>query len=152
MTKISLKDLLTDSELRKHFMKDSGISSRLLNELLDANDNETLISYVESPEIFRYFTEQGSCEILCWRSYYFSKSDWDDFAGPFSSLDQALDPIRYLLECGDECDTDSASHSVESKLTDQETFAVIRKLVSVGDVVEVNGVKYQRGISGYRTV
>jgi len=152
MSKISLKDLLTDSDLRKQFIKDSGISSRLLNKLLDANDEETLISYLESPGIFRYFTEQGSCEVLRWRSCFFSKSDWDDFAGPFSSLDEALGPIRYLLECGDECDTDSASHSVESKLTDQETFAIIRKLVSVGDIVEVNGVKYQRGISGYRTI
>jgi hypothetical protein len=44
MSKISLKDLLTDSELRKDFMEDSGISSRPLNELLDANDEETLIS------------------------------------------------------------------------------------------------------------
>lgn len=152
MGKISLKDLLTDSELRKQFMKDSGTSSRLLNELLDANDDETLISYLESPEIFRYFTEQGSCEVLCWRSYFFSKSDWDDFAGPFSSLDEALDPIRYLLECGDECDTDSASHSVESKLTDQETFALISKLISVGDVVEVNGVKHRRTRNGYEIV
>ena len=149
MSKISLKDLLNDSELRKYLMKDTGISSRLLNELLDANDDETLISYLESPEIFQYSTEQGSCEILRWRGHYFSKSDWDDFAGPFSSLDEALNPIRYLLECGDENDTDSASHSVESKLADQETFAVIKKLVSVGDVVEVNGVKYQRGNSGY---
>ncbi len=152
MGKISLKDLLTDSELRKQFMKDSGTSSRLLNELLDANDDETLISYLESPEIFRYFTEQGSCEVLRWRSYYFSKSDWDDFAGPFSSLDEALDPIRYLLECGDECDTNSASHSVKSKLTDQETFSVIKKLVSLGDTVEVNGVKHRRTRNGYEIV
>jgi hypothetical protein len=149
MSKINLKDLLTDSELRKDFMEDSGISSRPLNELLDANDDETLISYLESPEIFRYFTEQGSCEVLRWRSYFFSKSDWDEFAGPFSSLDEALGPIRYLLECGDECDTDSASHSVESKLTDQETFAIIRKLVSVGDIVEVNGTKHRRNSNGY---
>lgn len=152
MSIISLKYLLKDPSLRKQFMADAAISSRLLKELLDENDEETLISYLESPEIFRYFTEQGSCEILRWRSYYFSKSDWDNFAGPFSSLDEALDPIRYLLECGDESDTDSASHSVESKLTDQETFALISKLVSVGDVVEVNGVKYQRGISGYSAV
>lgn len=152
MSIISLKDLLKDTSLRKQFMADAAISSRLLKELLDANDDEALISYLESPEIFQYSTEQGSCEILRWSNYYFSKSDWANFAGPFSSLDEALDPIRYLLECGDECDTDSASHSVESKLTDQETFAIIRKLVSVGDVVEVNGVKYQRGISGYRTI
>lgn len=133
-------------------MKDTAISSWLLDELLDANDEEALISYLESAEIFRYFTEQGGCEVLRWRSYFFSKSDWDDFAGPFSSLDEALDPIRYLLECGDECDTDSASHSIESKLADQETFSLISKLVSVGDVVEVNGVRYQRGISGYKTI
>jgi len=152
MSKISLKDLLKDSELRKYFIKDTGISSRLLKVLLDDNDAESLVSYLESPEIFQYATEQGSCEILRWRSYYFSKSDWDDFAGPFSSLDEALDPIRYLLECGDECDTDSASHSVESKLPNQETFVVIKKLVSVGDVVEVNGVKYRRSNSEYTAI
>lgn len=149
MGKIKLKDLLKDSALRKHFTVDAGITSQLLEELLNDNDVETLVSYLDSPEIFRYSTEQGSCEVLCWRGYYFSKSEWDDFAGPFNTLDEALDPIRYLLECGDECDTDSATHWVESKLTDQETFAIIKKLVSVGDVVEVNGIKYQRSKSGY---
>jgi hypothetical protein len=149
MSKISLQDLMKDSELRKHFIKDTGISARLLKTLLDDNDAESLVSYLDSPEIFRYYTEQGSCEVLSWKGYFFSKSEWDDFAGPFNSLDKALDPIRYLLECGDECDTDAATHWVESKLTDQQTFAVIKKLVSVGDVVEVNGVKYRRKKNGY---
>jgi hypothetical protein len=149
MSKISLKDLLQDTALRKQFMADAGISARLLKTLLDDNDAESLVSYLDSPEIFRYYTEQGSCEVLSWKGYFFSKSEWDDFAGPFNSLDEALDPIRYLLECGDECDTDSATHWVESKLTDQQTFSVIKKLVSVGDVVEVNGVKYRRKKNGY---
>lgn len=149
MSKTSLKDLLQDASLRKQFMADAGISARLLKTLLDDNDAESLVSYLDSPEIFRYYTEQGSCEVLSWKGYFFSKSEWDDFAGPFNSLDEALDPIRYLLECGDECDTDSATHWVESKLTDQQTFSVIKKLVSVGDVVEVNGVKYRRKKNGY---
>ena len=149
MSKTSLKDMLQDASLRKQFMADAGISARLLKTLLDDNDAESLVSYLDSPEIFRYSTEQGSCEVLSWKGYFFSKSEWDDFAGPFNSLDEALDPIRYLLECGDECDTDSATHWVESKLTDQQTFAVIKKLVSVGDVVEVNGVKYRRKKNGY---
>ena len=130
-------------------MVDAGISARLIKELLDEGDAETLVSYLKSPEIFQYSTEQGSCEVLSWKGYFFSKSEWDDFAGPYNSLDKALDPIRYLLECGDECDTDSATHWVESKLTDQQTFAVIKKLVSVGDVVEVNGVKCRRKKNGY---
>jgi hypothetical protein len=152
MSKTSLKDLLQDASLRKQFMADAGISALLLKELLDEGDDETIVSYLETPEVFVYSTEQGSCEVLSWVSYYFSKSDWDDFAGPFNSLDEALEPIRYLLECGDECDTDSATHWVQSKLTDQQTFAVIKKLVSVGDVVEVNGVKYRRNASGYSAV
>jgi hypothetical protein len=149
MSKTSLKDLLQDPSLRKQFMSDAGISARLLEELLDEGDAETLVSYLETPEIFQYSTEQGSCEVFSWKGYFFSKSEWDDFAGPFNSLDEALEPIRYLLECGDECETDSATHWVESKLTDQQTFSVIKKLVSVGDVVEVNGVKYRRKKNGY---
>ncbi len=152
MSKSSLKDLLQDTALRKQFMADAGISARLLKEFLDKGDDETLVSYLETPEIFQYSTEQGSCEVLSWKGYFFSKSEWDDFAGPFNSLDEALEPIRYLLECGDECDTDSATHWVESKLTDQQTFSVIKKLVSVGDVVEVDGVKYRRNTSGYSAV
>jgi hypothetical protein len=149
MSKTSLKDLLQDPSLRKQFMSDAGISARLLEELLDEGDAETLVSYLETPEVFQYSTEQGSCEVFSWKGYFFSKSEWDDFAGPFNSLDEALEPIRYLLECGDECETDSATHWVESKLTDQQTFSVIKKLVSVGDVVEVNGVKYRRKKNGY---
>ena len=152
MSKSSLKDLLQDTALRKQFMADAGISARLLKEFLDKGDDETLVSYLETPEIFQYSTEQGSCEVLSWKGYFFSKSEWDDFAGPFNSLDEALEPIRYLLECGDECDTDSATHWVESKLTDQQTFSVIKKLVSVGDVVEVDGVKYRRNTSCYSAV
>jgi hypothetical protein len=34
-------------------------------------------------------------------------------------------------------------------LSDEETFKVIAKLVSIKDVVEVNGVKYRRTKSGY---
>ena len=69
--------------------------------------------------------------------------------GPFQTLDEALDPIRYLLECGDEIDTESATHIVDSKWPDKQTFEVIRRIVSVGDCVEVNGVKYRRSESGY---
>jgi hypothetical protein len=65
------------------------------------------------------------------------------------TLDAALDPIRYLLECGDEVDTESATHIVDSKWPDKQTFEVIRRIVSVGDVVEVNGVKYRRTQEGY---
>lgn len=149
MSKTALAELLKNADLRRHFIVDVGISSSQLEDAIEAGDEELVVWLSDKFELFGYATENGSTRVICWRGYYFSESEWDELAGPFSSLEEALEPIRYLLECGDENDTDSASHSVESKLGDMETFKVIAKLVSIDDVVEVNGVMYRRTESGY---
>lgn len=141
---------MANSSLRALFKADTGISNSKLDDALSGDDIPGLVSYLEDDhKVFGYATEFGHCEVIEWRGHYFSGSEWDEPTGPFSSLEEALEPIRYLLECGDENDTDSASHSVESKLGDMETFKVIAKLVSIDDVVEVNGVMYRRTESGY---
>jgi hypothetical protein len=145
-----LEELRTNSELRNQFIIDTGIRTDDLEDTLSDGDLGLIVCYLEDTHaLFHYATENGSCTVVSWRGYFFSESEWDDLAGPFSSLEEALDPIRYLLEYGDDCDTDSVSHSVENKLADEETFKVIAKLASIKDVVEVNGVKYHRTKSGY---
>ena len=150
MTRLSFKDLMKNAELRAHFITDTGITDEDLRDALkDDAVSDLLFNLKEHFEIFRYSTENGHCEVIEWRGYYFSGSEWEELTGPFQTLDEALDPIRYLLECGDECDTESATHIVDSKWPDKQTFEVIRRIVSVGDCVEVNGVKYRRTESGY---
>ena len=143
---------MDDAELRSHLIKDAGITEGYLRDALkDDTISDLLFNLKEQFEIFNYSTDNGHCEVIKWRGYYFSGSEWEELTGPFLTLDEALDPIRYLLECGDECDTESAEHTVESKLPDNQTFEIIRRLVSVDDFVEVNGVKYLRTESGYAT-
>ena len=150
MPKISFKDLMKNAELRAHFISDAETTDKDLKDALkDDTVSDLLFNLKEHFEVFNYATENGHCELIEWGGYYFSGSEWEELTGPFQTLDEALDPIRYLLECGDENDTDSASHSVESKLGDVETFKVIAKLVSIDDVVEVNGVMHRRTESGY---
>ena len=150
MTRLSFKDLMKNAELRAHFITDTGITDEDLRDALkDDAVSDLLFNLKEHFEIFRYSTENGHCEVIEWRGYYFSGSEWEELTGPVQTLDEALDPIRYLLECGDECDTESATHIVDSKWPDKQTFEVIRRIVSVGDCVEVNGVKYRRTESGY---
>jgi len=150
MPKLSFKDLMGNAELRAHFITDAETTDEDLRDALkDDTVSDLLFNLKEHFKVFNYATENGHCEVIEWRGYYFSGSEWEELTGPFQTLDEALDPIRYLLECGDENDTDSASHSVESKLGDEETFKVIAKLVSIDDVVEVNGVMYRRTESGY---
>ena len=145
-----LQELRTVPELRNQFIAETGTSKTRLDKAVKDGDLGLIVCYLQDRHtVFYYATENGSCKVVSWRSYNFSESEWDELAGPFSSLEEALDPIRYLLECGDENDTDSASHSVESKLGDEETFKVIEKLVSIDDVVEVNGVMYRRTESAY---
>ena len=127
--------------MRAHFISDTGVSSANLRDALKDDDVSDLILYLQDKhEVFRYSTDYGHCEVIEWRGYYFSGSEWEELTGPFQTLDEALDPIRYLLECGDECDTESAEHTVESKLPDNQTFEIIRRLVSVEDIVEVNDI------------
>lgn len=146
----TFKDLMANSVLRALFKDETGISDAKLDDALSGDDIPGLVSYLEDDhEVFGYATEFGHCEVIEWRGHYFSGSEWDEPTGPFVSLEEALDPIRYLLECGDENETDTASHLVRSKLGDQMTFKVIAKLVSVNDVVEVNGTMYRRTESGY---
>jgi hypothetical protein len=141
---------MENAELRTHFIKDVGINEADLQDTLRADAASDLIGYLKDEfEAFSYSTENGGCEVIEWRGYYFSGSEWDELSGPYLNLDAALDPIRYLLECGDEVDTESATHIVDSKWPDKQTFEVIRRIVSVGDVVEVNGVKYRRNSNGY---
>lgn len=141
---------MESGELRAHFIKDVGINEADLRDTLRADAVSDLIGYLKDEfESFSYATENGGCEVIEWRGYYFSGSEWDELSGPYLTLDAALDPIRYLLECGDEVDTESATHIVDSKWPDKQTFEVIRRIVSVGDVVEVNGVKYRRNSNGY---
>lgn len=150
MDKLSLRDILDDPALRNAFIKDTGIKKSSLEDLLKGGQMETLAEYLaDDYTIFYYSTEIGHCEIIAWQGYYFSGSEWDPLDGPFMTLDLAINPLRCILECGDDNDTDSATHTVESKLPDSLTFEIIRRLVSVGDHVEVNGVKYRRTDSGY---
>lgn len=146
----TLEELMRNAELRAHFIADTGITGADLEDDLKNGAFSDLLSYLKDQfESFRYSTENGHCEVIEWRGYYFSGSEWEELTGPFQTLDEALDPIRYLLECGDEVDTDSATHIVDSKWPDKQTFEVIRRIVSVGDFVEVNGVKYRRTDKGY---
>jgi hypothetical protein len=141
---------MESAELRAHFIKDVGITEANLRDTLRHDAVSDLIGYLKDDfEAFSYATENGHCEVIEWRGYYFSGSEWDELSGPYLTLDAALDPIRYLLECGDEVDTESATHIVDSKWPDKQTFEVIRRIVSEGDVVEVNGVKYRRNSNGY---
>jgi hypothetical protein len=141
---------MESDELRTHFIKDVGVNEDYLRDALRDEAISDLIGYLKDDfEVFRYATENGHCEVIEWRGYYFSGSEWEELAGPFQTLDEALDPIRYLLECGDEVDTESATHIVDSKWPDKQTFEAIRRLVSIDDFVEVNGAKYRRTKSGY---
>ncbi len=141
---------MESGELRAHFIKDVGINEADLRDTLRADAVSDLIGYLKDEfEAFSYATENGHCEVIEWRGYYFSGSEWDELSGPYLTLDAALDPIRYLLECGDEVDTESATHIVDSKWPDKQTFEVIRRIVSIDDSVEVNGVKYRRNSNGY---
>jgi Flp pilus assembly CpaF family ATPase len=150
MTRLSFKDLMKNAELRAHFIVDADTADEDLKDALkDDTISDLLFNLKERFEVFNYATENGHCEVIEWRGYYFSGSEWEELTGPFQTLDEALDPIRYLLECGDEVDTESATHIVDSKWPDKQTFEVIRRIVSVGDCVEVNGVKYRRSDKGY---
>jgi len=150
MPKLSFKDLMENAELRAHFITEAETTEEDLGDALkDETVSDLLFNLKEHFEVFNYATENGHCEVIEWRGYYFSGSEWEELTGPFQTLDEALDPIRYLLECGDECDTESATHIVDSKWQDKQTFEVIRRIVSVGDCVEVNGTKYRRTESGY---
>jgi len=150
MPKLSFKDLMENAELRAHFITDAETTDEDLRDALkDDTVSDLLFNLKEQFEGFNYATENGHCEVIEWRGNYFSGSEWEELAGPFKTPDEALDPIRYLLECGDEVDTESATHIVESKWPDKQTFEVIRRVVSVGDCVEVNGVKYRRSDKGY---
>lgn len=141
---------MKNAELRAHFIVDADTTDENLNDALKVDTvSDLLFNLKEHFEVFNYATENGHCEVIEWRGYYFSGSEWEELTGPFQTLDEALDPIRYLLECGDECDTESATHIVDSKWLDKQTFEIIRRIVSVGDCVEVNGVKYRRTESGY---
>lgn len=150
MSKSTFDTLMKNAELRAHFIVDTGITDKdLENALKSGAVSDLLFNLKDDFESFRYSTENGHCEIVEWRGYYFSGSEWEELTGPFQTLNEALDPIRYLLECGDEVDTESATHIVDSKWPDKQTFEVIRRIVSVGDCVEVNGVKYRRSDKGY---
>ena len=150
MSKPTFDTLMKNAELRAHFITDTGITDEdLRGALKDDAVSDLLFNLKEHFEIFRYSTENGHCEVIEWRGYYFSGSEWEELTGPFLTLDEALDPIRYLLECGDEVDTESATHIVDSKWPDKQTFEVIRRIVSVDDTVEVNGTKYRRTKTGY---
>jgi hypothetical protein len=146
----TFKELMLEPEMRAHFVSDTGVSGENLRAALEENNVDDLITYLKDKhEVFNYSTEYGRCEVIEWRGHYFSGSEWGELAGPFETLNDALDPIRHILEYGDECDTDSATHIVESKWPDKQTFEVIRKLVSVDDTVEVNGTRYRRTKVGY---
>lgn len=150
MPKLSFKDLMENAELRAHFITDADTTDEDLKDALkDDTISDLLFNLKERFEAFNYATENGHCEVIEWRGYWFSGSEWEELTGPFQTLDEALDPIRYLLECGDEVDTESATHIVDSKWPDKQIFEVIRRIVSVGDCVEVNGTKYRRIESGY---
>ena len=150
MPKLSFKDLMENAELRAHFIIDAETTEEDLRDALNDDAlSDLLFNLKDQFESFRYSTENGHCEIVEWRGYYFSGSEREELTGPFQTLDEALDPIRYLLEYGDECDTESATDIVENKWPKKQTFEIIRRTVSIGDCVEVNGVKHRGSDNGY---
>jgi hypothetical protein len=141
---------MKDAELRAHFIADTGIIDEDLKGALKHDAaSDLLFELKERFGVFNYARENGHCKVIEWRGYYFSESEWEELMGPFLTLDEALDPIKYLLECGDKVDTESATHIVDSKRPDNQTFEVIRRILSIGDFVGVNGVKYRLTKSGY---
>ena len=99
--------------------------------------------------VLRYDSEGGAFGVNLIAGKYYSFSDWDPEDGPFDSVEEACSASPELWAFGDEVDTGSATHYLKSMLPVDQVLRIARRLVSVGDILVLNGRSYRRSGEGY---
>lgn len=99
--------------------------------------------------VLRYDSEGGAFGVNLIAGKYYSFSDWDPDDDPFDSVEEACSASPELWAFGDEVDTASATHHLQSMLPDDQALRIVRRLVSIGDTLVLNGRPFRRSVEGY---
>ena len=104
---------------------------------------------IEPVSVLRYDSEGGAFGVNLLAGKYYTFSDWDPEAGPFDTVESACAANPELWAFGDEIETGSATHELKSTLPVDQVLRLAQRLVSVGDVLVLNGRSFMRSKAGY---
>lgn len=141
--------MLGGPSLRALFVKQTKINEAKLTKAFEDCDLEDLWSRLSLNSVLDLGTQTGSWGVKEWGGHFFTYSERDPQQGPFKTIENACESLNALMTWGDEGDTFTAETRVSSALSDEETLKLIKAVVSVDDVLELNGKIYRRTETGY---
>jgi hypothetical protein len=99
--------------------------------------------------VLYYGSEGGSFGVNLISGKYYTFSDWDSVGGPFDTVEEACAVNPEYWSFGDKMETYSATHNLKSTLPEDQVLRIVQKMVSVGDILILNGKSLMRTIDGY---
>lgn len=151
---IDFKQLLSDQRLFELFRKQSELDDEELEEIFAENDPSTFWQWLKAEETLVVHHAEGAgvtrFGVYGWGGLFFAHDDsrTDSLEGPFVSPEEAALKVDQL-SLAKFADTWGIFFEVHSTLPANQALGIISQLISKGETLSLNGVKYRREVSGY---
>lgn len=151
---VDFKQLLSDQKLFDLFRKQSELDDAELEEMLAENDPSIFWQWLKAEETLVVYHAEGAgvtrFGVYGWGGLFFAHDDsrTDSLEGPFNSPEDAALRVDQL-SLASFADTWGLDFEVHSTLPANQALGIISQLISEGETLSLNGVKYRREASGY---
>lgn len=149
---IDFKKLLSDPRLLKLFRGQSGLDDEALDDMLTENDPSTFWQWLQPEETLVVHHAEGAGEtcfgVYAWGGLFFAhdESRTDSLEGPFNTPEDAASRVDQL-SLAEFADTWGIIFEVHSTLPAKQALSIIAHLITEGETLSLNGVKFRRETS-----
>ncbi len=149
---IDFKQLLSDPRLLKLFQGQSDLDDEALEDMLTENDPSTFWQWLQPEETLVVHHTEGAGEtcfgVYAWGGLFFAHDDSriDSLEGPFNTPEDAASRVGQL-SLAEFADTWGIIFEVHSTLPAKQALSIIAHLITEGETLSLNGVKFRRETS-----
>jgi hypothetical protein len=146
------KQLLSEPRLLKLFQGQSGLDAEEVREMLAENDPSTFWQWLKPEETLVVHHAEGAdvtrFGVYAWGGFFFAHDDSriDSLEGPFNTPEDAASRVDQLSLAAF-ADTWGIAFEVHSTLPTPQALSIIPELISKGETLSLNGVKFRRETS-----
>jgi hypothetical protein len=151
---VDFRFLFQDSKLKDLFLKQAGID---VGELEEYINDDMVWERMAHERVITVHNLDNTCHsyvfgVYVWAGLYFGDDPSQDLlAGPFDGPEEAGEAIAQF-SLSEFADTHGLTFGINSSLPTEQTLQIVSRLTHVGGELELNGVLYRRGTTGYLKV
>ncbi len=151
---VDFRFLFQDSKLKDLFLKQAGID---VGELEEYINDDMVWERMAHERVIAVHNLDNTCHsyvfgVYVWAGLYFGDDPSQDLlAGPFDGPEEAAEAIAQF-SLSEFADTHGLTFGINSSLPTEQTLQIVSRLTHVGGELELNGVLYRRGTTGYLKV